>query len=269
MAAAGEGQRVHHPVEGERRPGETRQFGIDEADVEGGVVDHQRILADEGEELVDHRGEERLVGEELGGQAVDVERLDRHVAFGIEIDVEGLPGRDAVEYLDAADLHQPVAGERVEARGLGVEHDLTHRDVPSAALPAAFPPRRGHGRGHAPVSIRKSARRRFSRSGICRARIAANFSSVMPGRARTRARCTDSGAVTTHRRVDAALRPALEQQGDVEHGDVVAGLGCAFEEGAFAGTHQGMDDGLEALHRRVVAEHLGAEQGAVDRGRRW
>src|SRR5690348_6135943 len=40
--------------------------------------------------------------------------------------MEGLAGRNAVEELDAADLHQPIATQRIEAGRLGVEHDLAH-----------------------------------------------------------------------------------------------------------------------------------------------
>ena len=48
-----------------------------------------------------------------------------------------------------------------------------------------------------PVGTRKSARAAFSASGHCLATIASNLSGVMPGRARTRARCTSAGAETT------------------------------------------------------------------------
>ena len=47
------------------------------------------------------------------------------------------------------------------------------------------------------VMITKCARDRFSESGICRARMAAKRSSVMPSRARTRAFCTEGDALTT------------------------------------------------------------------------
>jgi len=33
----------------------------------------------------------------------------RHVALGIDVPMEDLPRRHAIEYLDAADLDQPVA----------------------------------------------------------------------------------------------------------------------------------------------------------------
>jgi len=48
-----------------------------------------------------------------------------------------------------------------------------------------------------PVATTKSARRRFSRSGICARRMLANRLSVMPGRRMTRSRCTRAGADTT------------------------------------------------------------------------
>ena len=47
------------------------------------------------------------------------------------------------------------------------------------------------------MAMTKSARARFSASGICRARMRSSIASVMPGRASTRARCTSAGAVTT------------------------------------------------------------------------
>src|SRR3546814_4787593 len=47
------------------------QLVVEEADVERGVVDHKFRAIDEGEELVGDRGELRLVGEELQGQAGD------------------------------------------------------------------------------------------------------------------------------------------------------------------------------------------------------
>ena len=71
--------------------------------------------------------EQRLVGEELAGKAVHRERFGRHVALWIEVAVKGLAGRHAVENLDAADLDQPVAPQRVEAGGFGIENDFAHR----------------------------------------------------------------------------------------------------------------------------------------------
>ena len=50
---------------------EPAQFVVEEADVEGGVVDHQLGAVDEGEEFLDDLGELRLVGEEFQRQAGD------------------------------------------------------------------------------------------------------------------------------------------------------------------------------------------------------
>ena len=71
-------------------------------------------------------GEQRLVGEELAGKAVHGEGFLRHVALGIDVAVKGLPGRHAVEDLDAADFDQPVAAQRIEAGGFGIENDFAH-----------------------------------------------------------------------------------------------------------------------------------------------
>src|SRR3954451_17133854 len=54
------------------------------------------------------------------------ERLVRHVTVRIDVTVEDLPTRDAVDELDAADLDQAVTLQRVEAGGFGIEYDLAH-----------------------------------------------------------------------------------------------------------------------------------------------
>ena len=97
-----------------------------QADVEARIVDDERSVPDEGQQISHDLGEQRFVGEKFAGQAMHREGLRRNVALGVEIAVEGLSGRDAVEKLDAADLDQPVAPQRVEARRFGIEHDLAH-----------------------------------------------------------------------------------------------------------------------------------------------
>ena len=111
---------------GKRRAADARQFGIDEFHVEAGIVDHQRRVADKFQELLRHLGEERLVGEKFGGEAVHALGFDRHVAFGIEIELHGAAGGKMIHQLDAADLDDAVAVARLEARGFGVENDFTH-----------------------------------------------------------------------------------------------------------------------------------------------
>ena len=56
------------------------------------------------------------------------EGFRRHGPFGIEIAVKGLPGRHAVENLDAADFDQPIAAQRIKAGGFGIENDFAHEN---------------------------------------------------------------------------------------------------------------------------------------------
>ena len=67
---------------------DARQFVIQEADVEGGVVDHQFRAVDEVEEFVDDLCELRLVGEEFQRQAGDFLRAGFELAIGIEVALE-------------------------------------------------------------------------------------------------------------------------------------------------------------------------------------
>ena len=71
---------IDRAAEGDGRLAGTFKLDIDELHVELGVVDNQRRIADEFQEVARDRGEFRLVGEELGGQAMDLERRHRHVA---------------------------------------------------------------------------------------------------------------------------------------------------------------------------------------------
>ena len=92
------------------------------------------------------RGEDRLVGEEGLGEAVDVECALRHRALRVDVGVEGAPGRELVDELDAADLDDAVARGRIGAGGLGVEDDLAHASASGPGRPgehAARPPGKG------------------------------------------------------------------------------------------------------------------------------
>ena len=87
----------------------------------------QRRILDEVEELLGFLRKARLVREEQVGEPVYFLRLERHVAFGIEIGVEMPAGLDAVKNFDAADLNHPVAAGRIQARSLGIENDFAHK----------------------------------------------------------------------------------------------------------------------------------------------
>src|SRR3546814_6657934 len=69
----------------ERRAAEADELGVDEVHVEAGVVNHQPGVAEEGEEVVGDRGEDRMPGEKGFRQAVHVECAGRHVALGIDV----------------------------------------------------------------------------------------------------------------------------------------------------------------------------------------
>ena len=141
MASARQQQRVDQAIARHQAFAGTFQFGVEEAQVEHGVVRDQGRIADEGEKLVGDLGEQRLVLELVGRDAVDGLRLGRHVAFRIDVVVEALPARDAVDDLDAADLDQAVSLEGIKARGLGIEHDLAQAIPPSATIEARSSPR--------------------------------------------------------------------------------------------------------------------------------
>ena len=61
-------------------------------------------------------------------------------------------------------------------------------------------------------SMMKSARLRFSASGVCSAWIWSNFSSVMPGRPRARRRCNSAGAENGHNPVNLMLPAGFKRQ---------------------------------------------------------
>src|SRR5690606_20719026 len=82
--------------------------------------------ADELEELIHRRGEQRLVAQELQAQAGDFLGAGLHVALGIEVAVEVPAGLAPFQQLDAADLDDAVALLPGKAGGLGVQYDLAH-----------------------------------------------------------------------------------------------------------------------------------------------
>ncbi len=100
------------------------ELGIEEAEIEGRVVHHQHGAVDEGEHLVGKLGEARLVAQELGREAMHLEGGKGHVALGVHVAMPDPPRGDAIDELDAADLDDAMAVERIEPCRLGIEHDL-------------------------------------------------------------------------------------------------------------------------------------------------
>jgi hypothetical protein len=70
---------------------------------------------------------------------VNLESRFRHVALRIEVAMKHFAGGKAIEQLDAADLDQPIALERIEAGGLGIEHDFAHHISHTGIGPAGSP----------------------------------------------------------------------------------------------------------------------------------
>ncbi len=126
MLAARQQQRVDHAVARDQRPAAALQLGIEKAEIERGVVHDERRVADEAKELLDQFGKARLVLEERERKPMDRKRLGGHVALGVEVAVECLSGRDAVEQFDAADLDQSMPLIGIEPGRLGVEHNFPH-----------------------------------------------------------------------------------------------------------------------------------------------
>src|SRR3954465_4384281 len=124
-------QGIDQPVTPNRLSLEAIELGVDEADVERRIVNYQRRVGDEFQELVDYLSEQRLAGEKLGGQAMHGKRFGRHVALGIDVAVKSLAGRHPVVDLDAADLDQAVAAQGIEAGGFGIENDFAHESLES------------------------------------------------------------------------------------------------------------------------------------------
>ncbi len=102
------------------------ELGIDEGKIELGVVGDQRIITDEGKEVVDCRGEDRFFGEEGFRQPMDAIGFRRDRSLGVDVGLIGIAARDMIDELDRTDLDDAVGG-RIQAGGLGIENDLTHR----------------------------------------------------------------------------------------------------------------------------------------------
>ena len=190
--------------------------------------------------------------------------------------MECLARRDAVDDFDAADLDQAVAVKRVKTGRFGIEHDFAHetlscrwrrrlgrirRRQSSDACPRAFSTRtmsRTCARASlepCELSTTKSARRRFSRPASAARATQRTCSSVIPGRPRTRARCTSAAPIPPRRRRSARSPPVSNSSGTSSTTTRrAAGLRLA-RKASRACRDQRMHDGLELRQRRGIAEH--------------
>ena len=100
---------------------------VQELDVEVGVVNDELGALDELDELARDLGELRLRREELVLDAVHLERAAVDFALGVDVAVKAVLRRPPIDELHAADLDDPMAGGRLEARCFGIQDDLTHQ----------------------------------------------------------------------------------------------------------------------------------------------
>ena len=277
MLAPREQQGVDHPFAADHRLGGALELGIEEAEIERGVVRHQRRFADEGEELVGDFGEQRLVLQELGGEAVNLERGSRHLALRIDVAVEALAGGNLVVELDAADLDEPVALVGIEPRRLGVQHDFPHgATLPGKAARSDDPARQardgaqdatnlGTGGIESPGAIHHEMRPpAFFHIGDL---LRKNGLELRCGHART-AQHTRALGFRPRRHhydgIDAFLCAGLEQKRDIEHDHGLSARGVLGQELGLRFAHQRMNDRLEPANRGRILERTLGELRPVD-----
>ena len=160
----------------------------------------------------------------------------------------------------------PFAAE-VQGRRARAPQEVQTRQAARRAPAGSRRPARSAASSPRPESTRKCARRRFSASGIWRARSAANFASVMPGRARTRARWISGSAVTTTIDVDALRRAGLEEKRHVDH-DEAAPLRPSPAPGTPPRSRAPADARSPRAARALADRRRRARQAARGRSRR-
>src|SRR5690625_2434149 len=84
-APTGKGHRIEGALGWDKRIAQKTQFSIEEAKVELGIVNDQNVFSHERQEIFRDLLEAGLVGQELGGEAVNLEGFLRHVALGVDI----------------------------------------------------------------------------------------------------------------------------------------------------------------------------------------
>ena len=124
----GHAQRVENAVAYgvDRRHVEPCELGVEEADVERGVVDDQLGAANEVDEFGGNVGKARLVLQEVEADSVHRQRALVDVAIGVEIAVKVPVGQPPVAHLDAADFDDAVPELVLKAGRFGIEEDLSH-----------------------------------------------------------------------------------------------------------------------------------------------
>jgi hypothetical protein len=129
MELAGECQRVPDGTVVQQLP-PTRshafQLGVQEAHIEGRVMDDHLASFDEGQEVVCDVRKPRLVCEKFRGDPVHLHRGRVDLPVRLKVLVIAVSSEPAIDQLHAADLDDPVPLGRVEPGRFGVQHDLAH-----------------------------------------------------------------------------------------------------------------------------------------------
>ena len=103
-----------------------REFGVEKARIEFGVVNDQRRILDKVEKFGGDFLEDLVLRQKFAREAMHPERLVRHVALWIDIAMKIAAGGDEIGDLDRADFNHAMAARRIEPRRFSVENDLPH-----------------------------------------------------------------------------------------------------------------------------------------------
>src|SRR5690554_1423446 len=99
---------------------------LDEADVKRSIVYDQLGATHKLPEGIRDIPEQRLVGQELVGDAVNADGLGLDLTLGIDVLVIRTPREAPVDELNGTYLDQTVAFPWVDTRGFGIQNDLAH-----------------------------------------------------------------------------------------------------------------------------------------------
>jgi hypothetical protein len=105
------------------------KFMVQEAGIEGGIVNDHFGALHKLDEFVGYRRKRGLVRQKPVTQAVDRRGASADFSPRVQIRMEMPACPLSAKHLDAADFDDTVAGTEVEAGGFSVEHDAAHQRV--------------------------------------------------------------------------------------------------------------------------------------------
>ena len=103
------------------------QFCIEKSQVEFSIMNDQRVRTDERKKFIHNGWKQRLLSEELSGQAMNGKSVCRDVALGIDVAVKPPPGWNMVNEFDASDLDNAMAFAWIETGRFGVQNNFAHQ----------------------------------------------------------------------------------------------------------------------------------------------